>query len=330
MRCDLIKLDVLILIAGARRLAKHKKDLLFIIGAPPIFAFIIGSLLNDLLGQHRVILTYAISALVAMVLSKTLLERIFFQQTDGFMAHYALEIRAWLTYLLIFSVIGIVIGFIGSAAINIIHPASAMLGTCTGLVVGLTVLFLREPARQIWSNIVPDTRLDMLRHSDTPYIAAMVPVLVGIICIFLPQQDHFSGVAVGGYGMVVILLTGRLDFGTVRYMTLVGHSSVSLMRNWTPIQLWLLLPFVLVLTFAQIWVAASVAALLVSGLTAITTLRIFAYRAFSRLAADWLVAILILVSGYGTLTFPPLGVAAIATAIVWIAWRGSASRWLLL
>lgn len=80
---------------------------------------------------------------------------------------------------------------------------------------------------------------------------------------------------------------------------------------------------------AQNWIAAGVVAAATLGLLVLTTLRIFAYRALSRLFADWMVAGLIAATGYAALTFPLLGSVIMIAAIVWLIRQGSGLRWML-
>ncbi len=115
----------------------------------------------------------------------------------------------------------------------------------------------------------------------------------------------------------------------MRYMTLVGHSTGSLLRNWVSMQFALLVPTTAILMMAQDWIAASVGALSVIGLTVMTVLQVLAYRAFSRLIAQWMVAIVILAAGLVGLAFPPLGAIVVVSAMFWLLRKGLGSRWLL-
>jgi hypothetical protein len=58
-------------------------------------------------------------------------------------------------------------------------------------------------------------------------------------------------------------------------------------------------------------------------------LRIFAYRALSRVVADWAVAIVILAALYASLTALTLGPIVIGGAILSLVRRGARARWLL-
>lgn len=102
-----------------------------------------------------------------------------------------------------------------------------------------------------------------------------------------------------------------------------------MLRHWLPIQLALLWPAALVLLAGQAWVPAGVTAAVAVALPVLTALRIFAYRALSRLAADWAVAIVIIAAVYAGVTAPPLGPVIVVGAIVWLARRGAGARWLL-
>jgi hypothetical protein len=66
-----------------------------------------------------------------------------------------------------------------------------------------------------------------------------------------------------------------------------------------------------------------------AALPVLTALRIFAYRALSRVMADWAVAIVIIAAIYASLTAPPLGPLILVGASLWLARQGAGTRWLL-
>lgn len=175
----------------------------------------------------------------------------------------------------------------------------------------------------------PKKGLELIGHRRAPIIGAIAAVVLGAIGAILPQGGYLDALWAVAYGLLVIVLTGRVDAATVRYMTLMGHSPISLLRHWLPAQIMLLLPFGAVLALAQHRLAAGVAAAVTLGLHVLTTARIFAYRAFGRLIADWVVAAMIAATGYVALTVPSLGPVIIMAAIVWLARLGSGKRWLL-
>lgn len=325
----LLKHDAAITKAAARGLTKRTGDLLALLIGLPLLAAFARAGLSELSASRNDLVAYGVSALIATVLSKVLLEQVWSHQTEGALAHSAQRPGEWLCYVLPLLGAGILLCLTGMAVLGILHPQSAILGTGSGVVGGLAIPFVRERVRRWWRDLAPTRGLDLLRHKHAPMIGGLVSVAMGTICALLPQVGHLDAIATGGFGLVVILLTGRVDAATVRYMTLVGHSSSSLVRVWLPIQIVLLLPLTAVLLLGQNSNAAGMAAVVAAGLMAVTALRIFAYRAFSRLFADWIVAGSILVAGYAALAFPPLCPVVIIVAIVWLARRGSASRWLL-
>lgn len=325
----LLKHDAAIATAALRQLTKRIGDLLTVLVILPLLVVIARAWLSGLPDTFRELAAYGVSALTTLALTKTLLERVWFHQTDGVLASFAQRLGEWLGYTLPLLAVGVLLSLLGMAAMSILHFRSAMLGTCGGIASGLVIPYVRERVCRWWRDLTPRRGFALLRHQHALMIAAAVSVAVGTLCACLPQERYLAAIFTGGYGLAVILLTGRVDAGTVRYMTLVGHSSASLVRVWLPIQLALLLPATAVLLLAQSWVAAGVAAVIALGLPAITALRVFAYRAFSRVIADWMVTSLIAAAGYAALTFPPLGPVIIVGAVVWLAKRGSGSRWLL-
>lgn len=188
---------------------------------------------------------------------------------------------------------------------------------------------MRERVLCWWRDIIPKSGLNLIPRRRVTTIGAIASAMLGAIGAILPQGGYLDALWAGAYGFMVVVVTGRVDAATVRYMTLMGHSANSLLRHWLPAQLTLLLPFGVVSALVQNWLAAGLTAAVALGLLVLTTARIFAYRAFSRLIADWAVAGVIAAASYAAMTVPPLGAAILIAAIVWLARLGSAKRWML-
>lgn len=329
LHLGLVKHDTAIVKAEVRRLTKRTGDFLIVLIGMPLVALNARAWLSGLPSNQSDLVAYGVGAVIATLTSKALLERVWFHQSEGVLAHFAQKPSEWLSYMLPVMVAGILVSLSGMAAVGILHLECAMLGIGSGIPTGLAIPIVRERVRRWWRDITPKRGPDLLRHQHALIFSAVVSAAIGAICAFLPQEGYFGAISMGGYGLAVILLTGRVDASTVCYMTLMGHSSTSLLRHWLPIQFALLLPIAAVLLLAQSWAAAGVAVLVALGLPIITALRIFAYRAFSRLIGDWMVTGLIAAAGYAALTFPPLGPVIVVAAIVWLARQGSGSRWLL-
>lgn len=329
LRFALLKHDAAIAKAAVRQITRRTADLLTVLIGLPLLAIIARAWLNGVTSELRDLIAYGSSALIAMVVAKALLERVWFHQSEGALARFAQKASDWLSYIVPLLVVGLLAGLSAMATVGILTPESALLGTCAGVAGGLAIPFVRERLRRWRRDISSNGGLDVFRHQNSLAIGVVVSAGVGTIGALLPQDRFLDAIFAGAYGLLVIVLTGRVDAASVRYMTLVGHSSASLLRQWLPIQLALLLPFAAVLVLAENWLAAGVAAASALGLIVLTTLQIFAYRAFSRLIADWVVAGLIAATGFAALTFPPLGPAIIICAIVWLGRLGSGTRWLL-
>ncbi|MCM0000739.1 MAG: hypothetical protein NBV68_15280 [Erythrobacter sp.] len=325
----ILRLDVAIAKAAARQIAKNTADLLTVLIGLPLLVLVARAWLKGLPSDHRDLIDYGASALIATVIAKALLERVWFHQSDGPLARFAQRPGDWLSYMVPLLSAGILLGFFGLAAVGILNPGGAALGTCAGVIGGLAFPFVRERVLHLWRDITSQRRLNLIRHRRAPIIGAIAAAVLGAIGAILPQGGNLDALWAGAYGFMVIVLTGRVDAATVRYMTLMGHSPASLLRHWLPAQIMFLLPFGAVLALAQNWLAAGLTAAVALGLLVLTTARIFAYRAFSRLIADWAVAGVIAAAGYVALTVPPLGAAILIAAIVWLARLGSGKRWML-
>ena len=325
----LLKHDAKIAKAGMRDLSRRAGDLLLVVIGFPFIALIAHASFDGVAEAQRKILAYGVSAFMAMFLSKSLLERVWFHQTEGALARFAQRPDEWLGLVLPLLMAGILVGISGMAAIGILHFESAILGTCSGVIAGLTIPFLRQRVRRWWRALFPKRGFDLLRHRHASKIGVSVSSVAGVICAMLPQEDYIDAIVSGVLGLAVVLLTGRVDASVVGYMALMGHSSVSSIRSWLPIQLALLVPMATVLLISQRWAAGGVTIAIAIGVSTYTALRVFAYRAFSRLIADWMVAALLLATVTVASAMPPLGPVIIIGALTWLARRGSRSRWLL-
>lgn len=329
MRFAILRQDVAIARAAARQTSKSPADLLTVLMGLPLLALVARAGLKALPGELHNLTAYGASTLLAMVIAKALLERVWFHQSEGALARFAQRPGDWLGYTLPLLSAGLLLGFAGLAALGILEPGSAVLGACTGTAGGLAIPFVHERARRWWRGITPKRGFNLIRHRHTPIISIAVSAGLGVIGAILPADGYLDAIWAGACGVMVIALTGRVDAATVRYMTMIGHSQASLLQHWLPAQLMLLLPFGAVFALAQHWHATAVAAAITLGLLTLTTARIFAYRAFSRLIADWVVGAVIAATGYAALTAPPLGPVILMAAIVWLARIGAGKRWLL-
>ncbi len=329
LRFALLKHDAAIGKAAAQHIIARTADLLTVLIGLPLLVLVARASLKGMPSDHRDLIDYGASALIATVIAKALLERVWFHQSDGPLARFAQRPGDWLSYIVPLLSAGILLGFFGLAAVGILSPGGAALGTCAGIIGGLAFPFVRERVLRWWRDITSQRRLNLIRHRRAPIIGAIVAAVLGTIGAILPQGEYLDVLWAGAYGLMVIVLTGRVDAATVRYMTLMGHSPASLLRHLLPAQIMLLLPFGAVLALAQNWLAAGLTAAVALGLLVLTTARIFAYRALSRVIADCAVAAVVAASGYAAMTVPPLGPVVMMAAIVWLARLGSGKRWLL-
>lgn len=295
----------------------------------PLLALFARAWLAALPDDLRELVAFCATSLFATLLAKALIERLWFHRTDGVLARDAQRADDGIAYLVPLALGGAATGLSVLAVLGLVDPTRMVLGVCSGLPAGALFPFLREQVHRWWRRFAP-TGLRSLAHTRLSLTkAAALSVMVGILSLALPSAHYLDAIFIGVYGLGVILLTAQVDARVVRYMTLVGHEGASLLRHWLPLQFCLLGPLAIVLLLAQEPVSATVAAIIAAALPVVTALRIFAYRAVSRLIADWAVALVILAAVYAGLTAPPLGPVVIVAAIIWFARRGVGFRWLL-
>lgn len=329
MRLALAKHDAAIAMSVVRGLRTRLIDGLTLLVLVPLLALFARAWLAGLPDDLREMGAFAAASLLATLLAKALIERLCFHRMDGVVARDAQRPREWIAYIAPLLLAGTAIGLGILVVLGLVDPGGTVLGLCSGLPAGVLLPFAREYVRRWWRRFAPRHLRSLAQTRLLPTRAAALSAVVGVLSLFLPSKHYFDAIAIGIYLFGVILLAAPVDARVVRYMTLVGHGGASLLRHWLPIQLALVWPAALVLLAAQAWVPAIVAVLIAAALPVVTALRIFAYRALSRVIADWAVAIVILAAVYAGLAAPLLGPMIMVGAIVWLARRGTGARWLL-
>lgn len=329
MRLALAKHDAAIVLSALRRLRGRVLDGLTLLVLVPLLALFARASLARLPEDLREMGAFAAASLLATVLGKALIERLWFHRSDGVLARHAQQPRDGIAFLVPLFLVGLAVGLGALAVLGLIDPGGMVLGVCSGLPAGVLFPFVQEYVRRWWHRAAPKGLRSLTRTRPSLTRAAALSVGAGIICLLMPSRFYLDAIATGLYALAVILLTAPVDARVVRYMTLVGHGGASLLRHWLPIQLALTGPAALVLLAGQAWAFAGVLAVVAVALPVLTALRIFAYRALSRVTADWAVAIVVLAAAYAGLTAPPLGPIIIVGAILSLAGRGAGARWLL-
>jgi hypothetical protein len=329
LRLALAKHDAAIVLSALRRLRGRVLDGLTLLVLVPLLALFARASLARLPEDLRELGALVAASLLATVLGKALIERLWFHRSDGVLARHAQQPRDGIAFLVPLFLVGLAVGLGALAVLGLVDPGGMVLGVCSGLPAGMLFPFVREHVRRWWRRAAPKGLRSLTRTRPSPTRAAALSVGAGIICLLMPSRFHLDAIATGLYALAVILLTAPVDARVVRYMTLVGHGGAALLRHWLPIQLALTWPAALVLLIGQAWAFAGVLAVVAVALPVLTALRIFAYRALNRVIADWTVAIVIIAAAYGGLTAPPLGPIIIVGAIVSLARRGAGTRWLL-
>lgn len=329
MRLALAKHDAAIALSALRGLRGRVIDGLTLLVLVPLLALFARASLARLPEDLREMGAFAAASLLATLLGKALIERLWFHRSDGVLARHAQQPRDGIAFLVPLFLVGLAMGLGALAVVGLVDPGGMVLGVCSGVPAGVLFPLVREYVRRWWHRAAPRPLRSLTRTRPSLTRAAALSVGAGIICLLMPSRFYLDAIATGLYALAVILLTAPVDARVVRYMTLVGHGSVSLMRHWLPIQLALLWPAAVVLLAGQAWVPAGIMASVAVALPVLTVLRIFAYRALSRVIADWAVAIVVLAAAYAGLTAPPLGPIIVVGGILSLARRGAGARWLL-
>ena len=329
MRLTLAKYDASVALSVVRGVRGRVIDGLTLLVLVPLLTLFARAWLAGIPDDLRDMGAFAAASLLTTLLAKALIERLWFHRMDGVVARDAQRPHEWIAYTAPLFLAGIAMGLGALGVLGLVDPGSTALGLGSGLPAGVLFSFVREYVRRWWRRFAPTHLRSLAQTQLPPTKAAALSAVVGVLSLFVPSGHYLDAIAIGIYVLGVILLTAPVDARLVRYMTLVGHGGASLLRHWLPIQLALVWPAALILLASQAWVPAIVAALIALVLPVVTALRIFAYRALSRVIADWTVAIVILAVVYAGFTAPLLGPVMMVGAIVWLARRGTGARWLL-
>lgn len=328
MRFALLDHERAVAASLVRQLTRRWRDLLTVLLVLPLAALFLRAWLADLPPHFRDLALCVAVFLMGATLFKSLLDRIVFHRTEGALAQFAQRRTDAFGYIAPLLAAGLIALVGGIFAIAGQVSGWAVLAIFAGLATGLLASLAHDRIGAAALGRTPDAPR-LLEQEHGLALAGIVSVAMGLFCALLPPENQLNAFVVGGYALIVAILTGRVEPASVRYMAMVGMSATELLRRYVPLQIALLMPTAAVLALSRSWDLAGIAAGVTCALPAITMLRIFAYRALSRMLADWAVAILIAVAAYLTLTFPPLGPLAIIAAILWLARRGGNARWLI-
>lgn len=328
MRHALLRHDAAIGGAILRGVVARAGDVVTLAIALPLLVLAARGWLAGLPGDARSIVVIGAGAALAAGLGAAAARRVAHHRSDGPIAHHAQAPAQWMGHALAVAVAAVFAGG-GLTLLSDAPPTLVPAAMLAGLVAGAAAPVVRERLMQWWRDRMP--RFAGARDTARRAVpaAAVASALVGTALLALPADTHAASLAAGGVGLAIVVLAGPVDAATVRYMTLMGHPARSLLRRWLPIQGALAAPVAIVLLAAGRWEAGGIAALVAVGLPAITAIRILAYRAHGRIAADWVVAILLLAAGLATTLLPPLGPIVLAAGTLWIARRGSDAVWRL-
>ena len=304
-------------------------DCLTLLIAVPVLTLVARAKIAELPDNTRWLVGYGISWLFAVFLAKALIQRWRFHRADGVLGRQSQRLTAAIAYLFPLTLIGLGAGISAIAILGLFDPSAAILGIGSGLPTGALLPWIDEHVRRVWHRVASETIRFNMRARPSLCIAAAASAVIGMTSLFVPSAHHIDALITGAYVLCVVLLTASVDARVVRYMTLMGRSASALLGYWLPLQIVLLSPVTMVLMIGQASVPASLAAITLLALPVVTAMRIFAYRAFGRLIADWSVAFVLAAAIYAGFTLPPLGPVILVAGMWWLARRGTGQRWLL-
>jgi hypothetical protein len=253
--------------------------------------------------------------------------RLNFHCFDGLLAANALLGPTRRRYIIAWHCIGIaLVAAVALIARPSLVPASVIAYGIGAIFAGLTARFGQMPISNTGTRTGWTARSWLLQPGVG--IAAAVVMLVSLLPTVALGMKIVA--AIVGIGTLLIALSLTIvDDAVVRFMTIAGHGSLSILgRHMKSIA-----SFVAVAVLGC-WlmigrIPAAVVAAVSAGVLLLTALRILAYRLFAKRPANFLISIIVGFLALVTYALPPAS-PFVAMAILWqLQRRGSARIWLL-
>lgn len=316
--------------AGLRAIFRKPLDRLTVLIAVPACLLVVRAWVSRQPEQLLELHAFAVGFLVPFYCVKALAGRCTYHRTDGILSAHAQRTRELLAFALPLFIAAVAMGLAYLIIVNAFRPTLWLAATAAG-----------ATASWVWAHVSRIVRkrqpifLRWLRprhsrkHSGAMAILVAVGALLGTACAILPLQVPAIAFATVAISLAVTVVLGRVDAAAIRYRTMVGHSSWTIVRSHILPLSAVFAPFAATLTLAPHWAPAALAAILGLAVTAFVAMRILAYQSFHRRIADWVVTVLIAISALVGLALPPAAPVALLFGVVWLARRAASQTWLI-
>lgn len=325
----IFKHDIWIAIAGVRDAFSKWSDLLTLVLGMPVLILAARVWILGLPGATSELFALVISFFIHFSLARLAANRLCHHRTDGVLAVFALRDKECIRYLALFTGVGLAAALAILLVVGAGGAKQLLFGAVLGVIAGLA--WGRLFATTLTLNRLPMPISNRVRGPHRAIFLVLGALSAGVTLVALNMVlDQTSSTAIT---MLVALsatvVLGSVDSAQVRFMTLVGHSSLETLRfHFIPIVCFFL-PFVLILLISSNWLLPVIGAGTGILLVAVVIVRVLAYRAYRRQFADWATTLLLVFVAVVALSIPFAAPVAYLAAVFWLSKRASGQTWLI-
>lgn len=325
----LLRHDLAIARAAMRAALVRWVDLLTVLLGVPFLLLVARAWVADLPSDRARLVGLAASFLLGFALARVTASRIAYHRSDGVLAAQALQTGKAVRYWLAVVAIGLAIGTMVLLLVGAGGPLHWLLGAAPGFLAGSLSDWLdtrrSKGTGPAWLSGFWPTSVHPLRTAMVLGLVA-AGLLLALAAVLEPPVLAAATLLAG---VLAAALFGSVDAERVRFMALVGHSSLATLGEHSRLLLGFFLPFALILALSFEWLVAGTG--LGVGLLslAIVAMRVLAYRAYRRQLAEWISAMLLGLVAAVAIALPFAAPFVVLAALFWLARRGRRTTWLL-
>lgn len=328
-RFVLFRHDYAIVSAVARTTFGNLSDALTLLLGVPLLTLVVRAWIAGLASERVHLLAIAIGFSMAFAVAKFAFSRIEYHRTDGALTAFAFTPTERICYVVPIFAIGLAAGLAVVEILNLDFSALWMVSTLSGAAAGWAWPIVTRALRERRFVFVSWPGLGRSRRPWPMPVVAAIGAGNGIICALLPVDLPVAAAVTIASGIVASALLGRVDAAKVSYMTMVGHSSPSIIAAHLAGLLGFFIPFAAALAIAAEFPLTLIGALFAFAVPVFATMRILAYRSFGRRFADWVVTILFAITALIALSLPPVAPLFVLVSLIWLFRRAVSRTWLI-
>lgn len=208
-------------------------------------------------------------------------------------------------------------------------PAEWLLGGISGAAIGAIWVHLAAIPSSRTQSCWPLRNLRLhVRHLGSVAVAGVAAAAVVMAAAMFVEREAAAAIT-ALTAIAAAIFLGGLDAATVRFMAMVGHSSITTIRDKCLPILSFFVPFSLLLLLYPDWLIAGTGAGLGLLSLAFMIVRVLAYRSFRQRVADWVVTFLFALTATTAISMPPAAPLIYLAGCMWLVQRATGISWLV-